>query len=189
MTVHSHQTSPGLDLTVDLVPASETESPNDRRLHIADRKKDQWTRRSDVRRLRDKVAARNQACGGVWVNRVRQTKHSLNRDAEVKDLVCGLLRFFEKRRRDEFGDQFSHTDVSFVAHPRLSVRSAVRSAWRGVGGLGRLSRPQPAGATVGWGQVPWYSSGRRGRTSARYRASDASPTPRGRPSRCQTCRS
>ena len=91
---HAHAlqlTIPGLDFTVDLVPAFETESPNDGWLYIADREKDHWTKRSDVRRLRDKVAARNQGCGGVWVNQVRQAKHALDRDAEVKDLVCGLL--------------------------------------------------------------------------------------------------
>lgn len=91
---HAHAlqlTVPGLDFTVDLVPAFETESPNDGWLYIADREKDQWTKRSDVRRLRDKVAARNQDCGGVWVNQVRQAKHALDRDTDVKNLVCGLL--------------------------------------------------------------------------------------------------
>jgi hypothetical protein len=91
---HAHAlqlTIPGLGFTVDLVPAFETESPDDGWLYIADREKDQWTKLSDVRRLRDKVAARNQDCGGVWVNQVRQAKHSLDRDAEVKGLVCGLL--------------------------------------------------------------------------------------------------
>lgn len=91
---HAHAlqlTIPGLAFTVDLVPAFETESPDDGWLYIADRERDQWTKRSDVRRLRDKVVARNQECGGVWVNQVRQAKHSLDRDAEVKDLVCGLL--------------------------------------------------------------------------------------------------
>ena len=91
---HAHAlqlTIPDLDFTVDLVPAFETETPNDGWLYIANREKDQWTKRSDVRRLRDKVAARNQECGGFWVNQVRQAKHSLDRDAEVKDLVCGLL--------------------------------------------------------------------------------------------------
>ncbi len=91
---HAHAlqlTIPGLDFTVDLVPAFETEIPDDGWLYIADREKDQWTKRSDVRRLRDKVAARNQDCGGVWVNHVRQAKHSLDRDADVKNLVCGLL--------------------------------------------------------------------------------------------------
>lgn len=91
---HAHAlqlTIPGLDFTVDLVPAFETESPDDGWLYIADREKDQWTKRSDVRRLRDKVAARNQHCGGVWVNQVRQAKQSLDRDAEVNGLVCGLL--------------------------------------------------------------------------------------------------
>lgn len=84
-------TIPGVDFTVDLVPAFETESPDDGWLYIADRDKDQWTKRSDVRRLRDKVAARNQQCSGVWVNQVRQAKHALDRDAGVKALVCGLI--------------------------------------------------------------------------------------------------
>ena len=91
---HAHAlqlTIPGLDFTVDLVPASETESPDDGWLYIADREKDQWTKLSDVRLLRDKVATRNQECGGVWVNQVRQAKHSLDRDPDVKALVCGLL--------------------------------------------------------------------------------------------------
>lgn len=91
---HAHAlqlTIPGLDFTVDLVPAFETESPDDGWLYIADREKDQWTKLSDVRRLRDKVATRNQECGGVWVNQVREAKHSLDRDVEVKKLVCGLL--------------------------------------------------------------------------------------------------
>ena len=91
---HAHAlqlTIPGLDFTVDLVPAFETESPDDGWLYIANRDQDHWTKPSDVRRLRDKVAARNQECGGVWVNQVRQAKHSLDREAEVKELVCGLL--------------------------------------------------------------------------------------------------
>ena len=99
--------------------------------------------------MRDKVATRNHECGVVWVNQVRQAKPRLDRDAEVEDLVCGLLRFFEESRRDVFGDRFSQADVSLAERLRLSVRSAVRSAWRGVGGLGWLSRPQPAGATAG----------------------------------------
>lgn len=84
-------TIPGVEFTVDLVPAFETESPDDGWLYIADRDRDQWTKRSDVRRLRDKVATRNQQCGGVWVNQVRQAKHALDRDAHIKELVCGLL--------------------------------------------------------------------------------------------------
>lgn len=84
-------TIPGLDFTVDLVPAFETEAPDDGWLYIADREKDEWSERSDVRRLRDKVANRNQRCGGVWVHQVRQTKHSLDLDEQVHQLVCGLL--------------------------------------------------------------------------------------------------
>ncbi|WP_286968129.1 MULTISPECIES: nucleotidyltransferase domain-containing protein [Arsenicicoccus] len=89
---HALQLSiPGVDFTVDLVPAFETENPDDGWLYIADRDKDEWTKRSDVRRLSNKVSARNQQCGGVWVNQVRQAKHSLDRDPKVKELVCGLL--------------------------------------------------------------------------------------------------
>ena len=91
---HAHAlqlTIPALAFTVDLVPAFETDSPDDGWLYIADREKDQWTKLSDVRRLRDQVAARNQDCGGVWVNQVRQAKHALDRDAKVRKLVCGLL--------------------------------------------------------------------------------------------------
>lgn len=91
---HAHAlqlTIPGVDFTVDLVPAFETESPDDGWLYIADRDKDQWTKLSDVRRLRDKVAGRNQQCGGVWVNQVREAKHALDQDPRIKDLVCGLL--------------------------------------------------------------------------------------------------
>jgi hypothetical protein len=84
-------TFPGVDFTVDLVPAFETEEAGQGWLYIADREQDQWTERSDVRRLRDRVAARNQGCGGVWVNQVRQAKHSLDDDGDVKRLVCGLL--------------------------------------------------------------------------------------------------
>jgi len=84
-------TIPGLDFTVDLIPAFETEEPDQGWLYIADREKDQWSKRSDVRRLRDRVAARNQDCGGVWVQQVRQAKHSLDLDQEVNELVCGLL--------------------------------------------------------------------------------------------------
>ena len=89
---HALQLSiPGVEFTVDLVPAFETESPDDGWLYIGDRDKDQWTKRSDLRRLRDKVATRNQQCGGVWVNQVREAKHALDRDAHIKELVCGLL--------------------------------------------------------------------------------------------------
>lgn len=91
---HAHAlqlTIPGMTFTVDLVPAFETESPDGGWLYIADRDKDQWTKRSDVRRLRDKVATRNQECGGVWVNQVRQAKHSLDGNSDVERLVCGLL--------------------------------------------------------------------------------------------------
>jgi hypothetical protein len=52
-------TIPGVDFTVDLVPAFETEEAGQGWLYIADREQDQWTERSDVRRLRDRVAARN----------------------------------------------------------------------------------------------------------------------------------
>lgn len=84
-------TIPGLHFTFDLVPAFETEEPDEGWLYIADRDKDQWSKRSDVRRLRDRVRARNKECGGVWVNQVRQAKHSLDLDQDVNDLVCGLL--------------------------------------------------------------------------------------------------
>ena len=84
-------TIPGLDFTVDLVPAFETEEPDQGWLYIADREKDLWSKRSDVRRLRDRVAARNKDCGGVWVNQVRQAKHSLDLDQDVNKLVFGLL--------------------------------------------------------------------------------------------------
>lgn len=84
-------TIPGLDFTVDLVPAFETEEPDQGWLYIADREKDLWSKRSDVRRLRDRVAARNKDCGGVWVHQVRQAKHSLDLDQDVNRLVCGLL--------------------------------------------------------------------------------------------------
>lgn len=84
-------TIPGVDFTVDLVPAFETEEPDKGWLYLADRELDQWTKRSDVRVLRDRVAARNQGCGGTWVHRVREAKRSLDRNPEVKALVCGLL--------------------------------------------------------------------------------------------------
>lgn len=84
-------TIPWLDFTVDLVPAFETEEDDQGWLYIADREQDQWSKRSDVRRLRDRVAARNKSCGGVWVHQVRQAKSSLDLDEDVSDLVCGLL--------------------------------------------------------------------------------------------------
>lgn len=84
-------TVPGLDFTVDLVPAFETEEPDQGWLYIADREKGRWSKRSDVRRLRERVAARNQDCRGVWVHQVRQAKHSLDLDQDVNELVCGLL--------------------------------------------------------------------------------------------------
>lgn len=84
-------TIPGVDFTVDLVPAFETEEPDKGWLYIADRELDPWTERSDVRVLRDRVAVRNQGCGGTWVDRVREAKQSFDRDPAVKVLVCGLL--------------------------------------------------------------------------------------------------
>ena len=58
-------TLPGVSFTFDLVPAFETDDPD--WLVIADREKCRWDKRSDVRALRDKVAARNQKCRGRWV--------------------------------------------------------------------------------------------------------------------------
>ena len=66
---------PGLDFTVDLVPAFETDEYD--WLVIADREKCRWDKRSDVRGLRDKVVARNVLCTFKWVRQVRHAKHAL----------------------------------------------------------------------------------------------------------------
>lgn len=82
-------TFPGVPFTFDLVPAFETGNPN--WLYIADREEERWDEKSDVRALRNKVLARNVLTGGTWVRQVRQSKHALRREPQVKELVCGLL--------------------------------------------------------------------------------------------------
>jgi len=78
-----------VSFTFDLVPAFETANPN--WLVIADRDKQQWTKRSDVRALRNKVMTRNLLCQGRWVHQIRMDKHALRQDPTVNELVCGLL--------------------------------------------------------------------------------------------------
>jgi hypothetical protein len=87
---HALQMSiPGLPFTFDLVPAFETEDPN--WLVIADRTKQRWNKRSDVRALRNKVVERNLLSKARWVPQVRMDKHAMRQNPAVKALVCGLI--------------------------------------------------------------------------------------------------
>ena len=118
---------PGVDFTVDLVPARESSDPD--WLLLGDREDGTWDFRSDVRALRDKVAARNQLCGGRWVRQVRMSKSVLSGDKLVDGLVCGLL--VESAAFDVVADH--RTDQRAVASTLGRVAAATQAPYRGLG--------------------------------------------------------